>query len=244
MYRPLRSLLLRVLAAPMEPPEPPMGSPGSVRVFRASPRFLTLQLVRVGVLAVVTLMPETFGLILSLEADRHAQTAALLFVLTIAVVFTTFHYFIVRLDYDMRHYVVTDRSLRIREGAMVIRESTFTFANVQNVSVNQGPLERLLGIASVRIETAGGGGGKEAKQGFGGHRGVLAGIDNANAVRDQILGLLKAYRDAGLGDREDASRKGKSSRGFSPTALERLREIRDELLSLRKEQSAQGASQT
>ena len=236
MYRPLRKLVLRLLAAPEEPPEPPLGSPGSIQVFRASPRFLTLQLLRVGVVAIVTLMPETFGLALSLATDHTAGTAALAFVLVLALVFTTLHYFIVRLDYDMRYYVVTDRSLRIREGAVVIRESTFTFANVQNVSVDQGPLERLLGIASVRIETAGGGGGsaKEAKHGFGGHRGVLSGIDNASEVRDQILGLLKAYRDAGLGDREDHRHKAAAGGGFSPTAILRLREIKDELALLRK----------
>jgi membrane protein YdbS with pleckstrin-like domain len=235
MYQPLRSLVLRLLAAPADPPEPPLGSPGSVKVFRASPRFLTLQLLRVGVVAVITVMPETFGLVLSMAADHAASTAALAFVLVLALAFTTLHYFIVRLDYDMRYYVVTDRSLRIREGAVVIRESTFTFANVQNVSVDQGPLERLLGIASVRIETAGGGGGsaKDGKQGFGGHRGVLSGIGNASEVRDQILELLKAYRDAGLGDREDRRPKTTGG-GFSPAAIERLREIKTELQLLRK----------
>lgn len=235
IYGPLRGLILRVLAAPHEPPEAPAGSPGSVKVFRASPRFLTLQLARVGVVALITLFPEGFGLFLSLSMGSEAGVAALTIVLAIALVFTTLHYFLVRLDYDMRYYVVTDRSLRIREGALVIRESTFTFANVQNVSVEQGPLARLLGIASVRIETAGGGGGtKEASQGFGGHRGVLAGIDNASEVRDQILNLLKAYRDAGLGDRED-HKPSRPTQGFSPLALTRLREIRDELRALRNQ---------
>jgi membrane protein YdbS with pleckstrin-like domain len=237
IYSPLRGLILRVLAAPTDPPDPPAGSPGSVTVFRASPRFLTLQLLRVGVVALITLFPEGFGLFLSLSMGSEAGVAALTIVLFIALVFTTLHYFIVRLDYDMRYYVVTDRSLRIREGALVIRESTFTFANVQNVSVEQGPLSRLLGIASVRIETAGGGGGggKEAGQGFGGHRGVLAGIDNASEVRDQILNLLKAYRDGGLGDRED-HKPSRAVKGFSPLALTRLREIRDELRALRNHQ--------
>lgn len=233
IYRPLRGLILRVLSAPHDPPEPPAGSPGSIKVFRASPRFLTVQLVRVGVVALITLFPEAFGLFISLSLGSEAGVAALSIVLCIALLFTTLHYFIVRLDYDMRYYVVTDRSLRIREGALVIRESTFTFANVQNVSVEQGPLSRLLGIASVRIETAGGGGAaKDASQGFSGHRGVLAGIDNANEVRDQILALLKAYRDAGLGDREDHGQTP-VHKGFSPLAIQRLREIRDELRLLR-----------
>ena len=56
MYQPLRRLVLRLLVAPTEPPEPPAGSPDSVKVFRASPRFLTLQLLRVGVVALITLI--------------------------------------------------------------------------------------------------------------------------------------------------------------------------------------------
>ena len=128
--------------------------------------------------------------------------------------------------------MVTDRSLRIREGALVIRESTFTFANVQNVSVQQGPIDRLLGISNVQIDTAGGGGGADKQQPFVSHRGVLAGIQNAEEVRDRILQLLQAYRDAGLGDRDPHPHA--SGGGLTKQALERLREVRDEAKGLRR----------
>lgn len=232
MYEPTRSLLLRVLAAPSEPPEAPLGSPGSTRVFRASPRLLTLRALQVALVGFLTLLPETLGIAAALAGGYRWQAIGLSVVLGVAVLFTVGHWFVVRLDYDMRYYVVTDRSLRIREGALVIRESTFTFANVQNVSVQQGPIDRLLGISNVRIDTAGGGSGPDKQQPFISHRGVLAGIENAEEVRDRILQLLKAYRDAGLGDREHHEHG--AGGGLSAQALERLREVRDEVKGLRR----------
>ena len=87
-------------------------------------------------------------------------------------------YFSLRLNYEMRWYKVTDRSLRIRAGVWNVHEMTMTFANVQNISITQGPLERLFGISDVRVETAGGGGGTAVPMGRAGgrlkpaHRGV------------------------------------------------------------------------
>lgn len=232
MYEPTRSLLLRVLAAPAEPPEAPLGSPGSTRVFRASPRLLTLRALQVALVGFLILLPEAVGIAAALAAGHRGLVIGLSVVLAVALLFTAGHWFVVRLDYDMRYYVVTDRSLRIREGALVIRESTFTFANVQNVSVQQGPIDRLLGISNVQIDTAGGGGGADKQQPFVSHRGVLAGIQNAEEVRDRILQLLQAYRDAGLGDRDPHPHA--SDGGLTKQALERLREVRDEAKGLRR----------
>lgn len=113
----------------------------------------------------------------------------------------------VRLQFEMHWYIVTDRSLRIRSGLMQVQESTMSFANLQQVSVEQGPLQRLLGIADVQVQSAGGGGG--APQMHGGraqqslHTGIFHGVDNANEIRDLILERLRAFRSAGLGDPDD-----------------------------------------
>lgn len=81
-----------------------------------------------------------------------------------------------------------------------------TFANVQEVSIQQGPLQRLLGISDLKVRTAGGGAasGPPAKQrqqeAQSLHIGYFHGVDNAGAIRDLILERLKQLRDAGLGD--------------------------------------------
>ncbi|MDH3283893.1 MAG: PH domain-containing protein, partial [Acidobacteriota bacterium] len=80
-----------------------------------------------------------------------------LFGLTLFVLQMPFTYTMIRLDYELRWYIVTDRSLRIRYGVARIREMTMTFANIQNLSIEEGPLQRLLGIADLRVRSAGGG---------------------------------------------------------------------------------------
>lgn len=115
-------------------------------------------------------------------------------------------YAMARLDYELRWYIVTDRSLRIRSGLTKMQETTMSFANVQQVVVNQGPLQRLLGIADVRVQSAGGGGGGEGQhKGVGDslHAGVFHGVDNATEIRDLILERLRRFRETGLGDPDE-----------------------------------------
>jgi hypothetical protein len=115
-------------------------------------------------------------------------------------------YAMVRLDYELRWYIVTDRSLRIRAGLAFVQESTMSFANVQQVIVSQGPLQRLLGIADLRVQSAGGGGDRhEHGHGDSLHTGVFHGVDNAGQIRDLILERLRRFREAGLGDPDDAT---------------------------------------
>lgn len=114
---------------------------------------------------------------------------------------------LVRLEFESHWYIVTDRSLRIRWGLVTLREATMSFANIQQVTVSQGPLQRLLGLADVHVQSAGGGsGGSDDHKGSGRdsmHEGVFHGVSNANEIRDLILARLRHFRAAGLGDPED-----------------------------------------
>ena len=113
-------------------------------------------------------------------------------------------YMMVRLDYALRWYIVTDCSLRIREGVLSIHEATMTFANIQNVAVQQGPVQRLFGIADLKVRTAGGGGsaGEDGDDGASKkmHIGFFRGVDNATEIRDTIVQTMKTATDAGLGE--------------------------------------------
>ncbi len=116
-----------------------------------------------------------------------------------------FTYAVRRLDYEMRWYVVTDRSLRIRTGVLGVQELTMSFANLQHVAVTQGPLQRFLGLADVRVQSAGGGGGEGHQSGHGDslHTATFHSVDNAQEIRDLILERLQRYRATGLGDPDD-----------------------------------------
>ena len=98
----------------------------------------------------------------------------------------------VRLEYEQHWYIVTDRSLRIRTGLFRVQESTMSFANLQQVQVSQGPLQRLLGLADVQVQSAGGGGAEEHKPGADAslHTGIFHSVANAPEIRDLILDRL------------------------------------------------------
>ncbi len=206
LYDALKEPLLELLKAPRDPPEPPLGSAGSVQIFKASPRYLTLKLlIHFGSIALV-LGFELLGWALAPTPEATAALSVVsVAVVAVTVVLMLGRYFLIRLDYDMRFYVLTDRSLRIRRGALSIEESTYTFANVQNLTLHQGPLERLLGITHLHIETAGGGASSGAGDSGAGiyHKGRLEGIDpkTATELRDRILALVTSYGDSGLGEK-------------------------------------------
>lgn len=186
-----KSFWLRLLAVDPNPPDEPFGlDHDKVMVFRAAPEFLTYRMLGFWLLfCVLALTALVSNIALLVEGGPAAVLLALVIDLTLVFVLML-GYFSLRIDYDMRIYIVTDRSLRIREGVWLNREMTLTFANIQNIKVEQGPLERWLGIKNVVVETAGGGsqapGGAKHAQQFSFHVGYLRGIKNAEEV-SQLL---------------------------------------------------------
>lgn len=52
-------------------------------------------------------------------------------------------------------YVVSDQRLRVRRGILSRREQTARFERVQNVSISQSLLDRMLRVGAVEFDTAG-----------------------------------------------------------------------------------------
>ncbi len=136
--------------------------------------------------------------------------------------------------------MVTDRSLRIREGVWQMREMTMTFANIQNLSVSQGPVQRFFGISDLQVQTAGGGGAAasgQAGQHQSMHLGFFRGIEDADSVRDLMLERLRRAKDSGLGDRQPAGARAparKAVTSLGGRALDALRAVRAEATAMRQ----------
>lgn len=129
----------------------------------------------------------------------------------------------VRVDWELRSFLVGDRSLRVSEGALTRREVTLSYANVQNLEVTQGPLERLFGFQNLTVTTA----GADQQPGLeNSHSVTLVGLDDAEAVRTLILGMLAKAKDSGLGEQALAVHE--------PLPLRRLLEVRDAALALKR----------
>lgn len=208
-----REVVLEVMRVPPTPTPPP-GSPP--RTFRAAPNYFTLRLLRwslgqllaiIGLVAAIVIFnryvfPNMNRVVVWIFRIGEISGA-------IAIVFRAlFGWMIVRLDYELRWYMLSDRSIRIREGIIAVREKTIALANIQNISVKQGPLERFLGIADVEVRTAGGGGGSTSEPGKKHvaepmHVAYFRGVDNADEIRDLLREGVRRQRDAGLGDPDE-----------------------------------------
>ena len=131
-----------------------------------------------------------------------------------------------RINYRLRWYIVTDRSLRIRSGVFSVGELTMTYSNIQEIRVTAGPLQYLLGLADVEVQAAGGGGSGD-KYRRGGHTGRFEGLSNANEIRDLIAERVRRYRDSGLGDRPaQAAMHEESAIAAAKAMLDEVRALR------------------
>jgi uncharacterized membrane protein YdbT with pleckstrin-like domain len=209
-----RDTILGAMHVPPTPSAPP-GSPP--RLFRAAPNFFKLRMLQwaaTQLLAIVGLGWAIWFVHWIGETDAPRAFIWLLRVgeafgvIAVAIRFL-FGWMLVHLDYELRWYMLSDRAIRIREGIITIREKTIALANIQNISIRQGPLQRILAIADVEVKTAGGGGetGGQHKKGSLAepmHIAYFRGVANAEEIRDLVSEGVRRQRDAGLGDPDEA----------------------------------------
>jgi membrane protein YdbS with pleckstrin-like domain len=241
----VRDFLLRMLRVPPEP-DPPPGDAERVRTFRAGRGYLRYRTVLWLLKQASTLVGAVFGYLFVRavvgEIGFSLRWVQLIETVVIAgfIVQLPVSYAVMKLNYELRWYILTDRSLRIRHGVINVREQTLTYANVQNISVRQNPVQRAFGIASVAVRSAGGGsssGGHAAagSQGSSMHEAVFEGVDNADEIRTAIRDCIRHQRDAGLGDPDELEPGSALASGaaHAGTALAAARALLHEAQALR-----------
>jgi membrane protein YdbS with pleckstrin-like domain len=225
------------MRVPHAPAPPPGAAP---RTFRAAPNYYYFRLI-VWLLGhavfFVTVAPLVLvATVVARKGTVPVPVIVLFWTLAgLSLVYWLLHltvgYAVMKRGYELRWYMISDRAIRIREGIVTVREKTIALANIQNTAINQGPLQRLLGIADVEVRTAGGGssdGGKHAKGGQVGepmHIGYFRGVDNAAEIREIIQAGVRRHRDSGLGDPEEVAHVDPAERLLAETvALRRVLE--------------------
>lgn len=243
MFELLKEWVLRFLRVPAEPGLPEGGR--LIRVFRAAPNYFRMKLILWGVrqlAALAGLVGSLFFLRMMLSQidnpwARLALTAAEAAAWAGFVAQLPFSFAVLRLDFEMRWYILSDRSLRIREGILSVREKTLTFANIQQISIRQNPLQRLLGISDVQVSTAGGGagGGKHEGVGESMHEAYFRGVGNAEEIRSAIKERVRLHRDSGLGNPDEPALPAAPPPAVPAMAASAAAvELRDEIRALRR----------
>jgi putative membrane protein len=132
------------------------------------------------------ILPAVFGGLSAADGDAGRAVLVVVGVLTIpSFLIAVAHYLSFR-------YMVTRDELTYRSGVLRKQQRVILLARVQNIEVRQSLMQRLAGVAEVRVETAGS--GAEPEAGLS----VLARAD-ADALRDALLTRRAGMRAAGVG---------------------------------------------
>jgi uncharacterized membrane protein YdbT with pleckstrin-like domain len=226
VYNGVWGLLTQVICVPRTAPVLPVQNQDEIVTRKPSPGYLQYLKLKFWIGLVIVLIVGFVSSIALAGNDSRALWALTIGETLLVVSGSMIAYLTIHLRFDTMWYVFSDRSMRLRRGIWLIRESTNTFENIKNVKVTQGPRQRWLGIAVVVVETAGGGGAQqEPGAGLGMHAGLIEGVAEASQIRESIMSRVRATNTAGLGDESAESVEGQA--GWSPRHLEVLREIRD-----------------
>lgn len=137
----------------------------------------------------------------------------------------------VELRYRNYTYYIADTEMIIRRGVLRIERTAIPFEKVQNVNVSRSILERILTLATVKIETAGTNPGEA--------EGVIPGVGNYRAVVDEILEHVEHARAGVAIAREEVQPQGTDEMGKEIAALrEELQKLREERERLEKTKEA------
>ena len=225
IYEGVWGVLSNLFCVPRDPPELPFHVAENIVARKPSPGFVRYLKFQFWVTTLILLVSLLVGsLIVVVAAENPWLLIGSILLLAVLAFFAAVNYLSIYLRFDTTWYVFSDRSMRLRRGIWLIRESTITFENIQNVKVTQGPLQRFFGIANVVVETAGGGGNQAHPHGSSGtHSGLIEGVAEASDIRDSIMSQVQRGQSTGLGDEAIPG----SSAGLSAMHLRVLREIRD-----------------
>ncbi len=121
----------------------------------------------------------------------------------------------------------TMHEIYVRKGIVTVTEKHVPFRTITNISSKAGPLDRLFGIGSVEIQTAGYSGGTQAGAK---PEEKLEGICIFESVRDFILRELRKFRDPYVVGTEVVTPRESQPEGKGDVEYEMLsvlKEIRD-----------------
>ncbi len=183
-------------------PQPPVGS-ASAAVFRSARAHMVLKFLKTVLsLGVIPLLsPEFFDSVVdfafgSVDGPEEPGSGIGHYMEFGYLIFAGFTFMIAMTvalaDRYYRWYVLSDRSLTVRQGVVNPRQQTLSFANVQNVEISQGPLQRVFGISTVSVSVAGGGAAKGARA----HGAEFVGVKEAETIKKAILDRQRRLREA------------------------------------------------
>jgi putative membrane protein len=122
--------------------------------------------------------------------------------------------------YETMRFRFDAEGVHMRWGILFRREINLTYARIQDIHLTSGLIQRWLGLADIKIQTASGSSGAEM---------TLEGLLEFAAVRDFLYSRMRGYRDA----RSPARAHTTGDAPIDAEAAALLREAVEELRAIR-----------
>lgn len=123
--------------------------------------------------------------------------------------------------YETMRFRFDAEGIHMRWGLLFRRQVNLTYARIQDIHLTSGLIQRWLGLADIKIQTASGSSGAEM---------TLEGLMEFEAIRDFLYTRMRGYRDGAQGT-HDAPAHAAGDQGSQAAQL--LREAIDELRAAR-----------
>lgn len=100
-------------------------------------------------------------------------------------------------------YKLTNSNIELKHGILTKKRVTIPYSRVQNINIVHGLFDRIYGLYTVKIETAGATAVGRAAQGFGRPEGYIPGLKDPFAFEKQLKQMLDKYNvlPSGLEDK-------------------------------------------
>lgn len=117
------------------------------------PKYLQLIYYRIAIAFVIM----TASLAVLLVVSKEGWPTALTWILAGIIVFIVIYSVIIsKLSFPYRGYLIREKDLSYKRGLITFKMSSIPYKRIQHVELNQGVIAKRMGLASIKIFTAGG----------------------------------------------------------------------------------------
>jgi len=162
----------------------------SVKTFTPNPKYMTKQRLAFGLIALLPIAFFTFlATVLTLDGEFGAGGALIMITVSIAIVGVLWIIgaLLVIPYYKSLRYEIHDDEVIVHVGVITKSVKHVPYRTVTNLAVNRGILDRLFGLGTLNIQTAGMSGQTGAEE-------ALVGLPNVQEVYDLVATELRRFR--------------------------------------------------
>ena len=125
--------------------------------------------------------------------------------------------------YKSLEYLIDSDSVKMKKGVFWKKNVAVPFTKITNLDVTEGPVQRMFGIGTINVQTAGAGGQQGAQPEL-----KLLGVRDLEGVKDSIMERVRGYTISGSGEVKEKAAEVSDSEILG-RMLEELTAIREVL---------------